>query len=90
MLPCNRRLRREKRTGPLGMAGPGTNNSKTPPYPIWGFDPLSPEPDSKKLDALLASLNSSADRFQTLWFSFLGLWRLVETIKLIEPAPTNH
>jgi hypothetical protein len=71
------------------MAGPGTNNSKTP-YPIWGFDPLSPEPDTKKLDALLASLNSSADRFQTLWFSFLGLWRRLEPIKPIEPAPTNH
>jgi uncharacterized protein YjbI with pentapeptide repeats len=54
------------------MAGPGTNNSETP-YPIWGFDPPSPEPDTKKLDALLASLNGSAERFQTLWFSFLGL-----------------
>ncbi len=31
------------------------------------------EPDTKDLDALLGSLNSSAERFQTLWFSFLGL-----------------
>jgi hypothetical protein len=53
------------------MAGPDTNN--TPPYPIWGLGPPSPEPDTKKLDALLASLNGSAERFQTLWFSFLGL-----------------
>jgi uncharacterized protein YjbI with pentapeptide repeats len=54
------------------MAGPDTKNAETP-YPIWGFDPPSPEPDTKKLDALLASLNGSAERFQTLWFSFLGL-----------------
>jgi hypothetical protein len=50
------------------MAGPGTNNTETP-YPVWGFGPPSPEPDTKKLD----SLNGSAERFQTLWFSFLGL-----------------
>jgi hypothetical protein len=31
------------------------------------------EPDTKELDALLGSLNTSAERFQTLWFSFLGL-----------------
>ena len=35
------------------------------------------EPDTKQdtedLDALLDSLNGSAERFQTLWFSFLGL-----------------
>jgi uncharacterized protein YjbI with pentapeptide repeats len=54
------------------MAGPDTNNTD-PSYPIWGFGPPSPEPDTKKLDALLASLNGSAERFQTLWFSFLGL-----------------
>jgi uncharacterized protein YjbI with pentapeptide repeats len=54
------------------MAGPDTNTN-APPYPIWGFGPPSPEPDTKKLDALLASLNGSAERFQTLWFSFLGL-----------------
>ena len=30
-------------------------------------------PDTKNLDPLLASLNGSAERFQTLWFSFLGL-----------------
>ena len=29
--------------------------------------------DTKDLDALLDSLNGSAERFQTLWFSFLGL-----------------
>ncbi len=38
-----------------------------------GLRSASPEPDTKKLDALLASLNGSAERFQTLWFSFLGL-----------------
>jgi uncharacterized protein YjbI with pentapeptide repeats len=54
------------------MAGPDTNIN-APPYPIWGFGPPSPEPDTKKLDALLDSLNGSAERFQTLWFSFLGL-----------------
>ena len=54
------------------MAGPETN-SEALPYPIWGFGPRSPEPDTKKLDALLASLNGSAERFQPLWFSFLGL-----------------
>ena len=31
------------------------------------------EPDTKELDALLDALNGSAERFQTLWFSFLGL-----------------
>ncbi len=31
------------------------------------------KPDTNDLDALLASLNGSAERFQTLWFSFLGL-----------------
>jgi hypothetical protein len=31
------------------------------------------EPDTKELDALLGSLNTSAEPFQTLWFSFLGL-----------------
>jgi uncharacterized protein YjbI with pentapeptide repeats len=55
------------------MAGPGTSNTDATPYPVWGFAPPSPEPDTKKLDALLASLNGSAERFQTLWFSFLGL-----------------
>jgi hypothetical protein len=54
------------------MAGPDTNSTEEP-YPIWGFGPPSPEPDTKKLDALLASLNGSAERFQTLWFTFLGL-----------------
>jgi uncharacterized protein YjbI with pentapeptide repeats len=55
------------------MAGSDAKNIGAPPYPIWGFGPPSSEPDSKKLDALLASLNGSAERFQTLWFSFLGL-----------------
>ena len=40
-------------------------------------DPKQPDieeqPDTKELDALLNSLNGSAERFQTLWFSFLGL-----------------
>src|ERR1700733_12536637 len=54
------------------MGGPDTNTNALP-YPIWGFGPPSAEPDTKKLDALLASLNGSAERFQTLWFSFLGL-----------------
>src|ERR1019366_8429095 len=31
------------------------------------------EPDTKELDALLDSVNGSAERLQTLWFSFLGL-----------------
>jgi uncharacterized protein YjbI with pentapeptide repeats len=31
------------------------------------------EQDTKELDALLGSVNGSAERFQTLWFSFLGL-----------------
>ena len=55
------------------MAGPDIKAVDAPPYPIWGFGPPSSEPDTKKLDALLASLNGSAERFQTLWFSFLGL-----------------
>jgi hypothetical protein len=31
-----------------------------------GLRSATPEPDTKKLDALLASLNGSAERFQTL------------------------
>jgi uncharacterized protein YjbI with pentapeptide repeats len=54
------------------MAGPDTNTDAAP-YPVWGFSPPAPEPETKNLDALLASLNGSAERFQTLWFSFLGL-----------------
>ncbi len=54
------------------MAGPDTNtNASADPIPDNGT--IAPEPDTKKLDALLASLNGSAERFQTLWFSFLGL-----------------
>ena len=70
-----RRLRREKRTRRAGAwPGPDTNTNALP-YPIWGFGPPSPEPDTKKLlDALLTSLNGSAERFpRALWFSFLGL-----------------
>jgi hypothetical protein len=55
------------------MVGPDDTNANALPYPIWGFGPPLPEPDTEKLDALLASLNDSAERFQTLWFSFLGL-----------------
>jgi uncharacterized protein YjbI with pentapeptide repeats len=69
------RFKRKLRQGGSrwGMAGPDDTNANALPYPIWGFGPPSPEPDTKKLDALLASLNVSAERFQTLWFSFLGL-----------------
>ena len=35
--------------------------------------PDTRETDTKDLDALLDSLNGSAERFQTLWFSFFGL-----------------
>ena len=45
------------------MAGPDTNNTDAP-YPIWGFGPPSPEPDTTNLDALIASLNGPAERFQ--------------------------
>ena len=31
------------------------------------------QPDTKEIEALLAALNRSAERLQTLWFSFLGL-----------------
>jgi len=31
------------------------------------------QPDTKELDALLASLNRSAERLQTLWFTFLTI-----------------
>jgi hypothetical protein len=55
------------------MAGPNIKNVEASPYPILGLDPPAPGPDTKNLDALLDSLNGSAERFQTLWFSFLGL-----------------
>jgi uncharacterized protein YjbI with pentapeptide repeats len=65
-------LKREKKA--LGaMAGPDIKSFKALPTPILGGETLAPEPDTKNLDALLASLNGSAERFQTLWFSFLGL-----------------
>ena len=41
--------------------------------PIAAKETLASEPETKNLDALLDSLNGSAERFQTLWFSFLGL-----------------
>lgn len=48
--------------------------------------PDTRETDTKDLDALLNSLNGSADRLQTLWFSFLGL-----TLYLaITAAGTTH
>jgi hypothetical protein len=55
------------------MAEPDIKNIELLPDPIPGVGPPAPEPDTKNLDALLASLNGSAERFQTLWFSFLGL-----------------
>ncbi len=55
------------------MAGPDIRNVELLPDPISGMEPHAAEPDTKDLDALLASLNGSAERFQTLWFSFLGL-----------------
>jgi uncharacterized protein YjbI with pentapeptide repeats len=55
------------------MAGPDIKAIDALPVPIPGKDPVAPEPDTKNLDALLDSLNGSAERFQTLWFSFLGL-----------------
>jgi uncharacterized protein YjbI with pentapeptide repeats len=57
----------------LGMAGPHIKNIEVLPVPIPGNETPAPEPDTKNLDALLDSLNGSAERFQTLWFSFLGL-----------------
>ena len=55
------------------MAGPDVKNIESLPALVPGKDAPAPEPDTKNLDALLASLNGSAERFQTLWFSFLGL-----------------
>jgi hypothetical protein len=55
------------------MAGPDVKNIESLPALTPSKDAPAPEPDTKNLDALLASLNGSAERFQTLWFSFLGL-----------------
>ena len=55
------------------MAGPDIKAIEALPVPIPGEEKPAPEPDTKNLDALLNSLNGSAERFQTLWFSFLGL-----------------
>jgi hypothetical protein len=56
-----------------GMAGPDIKNIEALPAPSPGKETATPQPDTKNLDALLDSLNGSAERFQTLWFSFLGL-----------------
>ena len=53
------------------MAGPEIKIASADRIP--GKEMLAPEPDTKDLDALLDSLNGSAERFQSLWFSFLGL-----------------
>lgn len=37
------------------------------------FATLKPSSDTKELDASLAALNKSAERLQTLWFTFLGV-----------------
>src|SRR6516164_2162698 len=55
------------------MPGPDIKNVDALPAPILGEETSAPEPDTKNLDALLDSLNGSAERVQTLWFSFLGL-----------------
>jgi uncharacterized protein YjbI with pentapeptide repeats len=55
------------------LAGPDIKNIEALPGPFPGAEAPASEPDTKNLDALLASLNTSAERFQTLWFSFLGL-----------------
>ena len=55
------------------MAGPDTKNIDACRRQFRAMDRTASEPDTKNLDALLASLNTSAERFQTLWFSFLGL-----------------
>jgi hypothetical protein len=55
------------------MAGPDIKTISLPPEPLPGQETAAPQPDTKNLDALLDSLNGSAERFQTLWFSFLGL-----------------
>ena len=56
------------------MAGPDVKNIESlPAIRSRATDAPAPEPDTKNLDALLTSLNGSAERFQTLWFSFLGL-----------------
>jgi hypothetical protein len=56
-----------------GMAGPDIKNIEALQAPIPGAGAIAPESETKHLDPLLASLNASAERFQTLWFSFLGL-----------------
>ncbi len=67
------------------MAGPDIKNIGALPTPIPGKETLAPEPDTKNLDALLDSLNGSAERFQTLWFSFLGLTLYLAIAALATP-----
>jgi hypothetical protein len=55
------------------MAGPDIRNIDALPAPATSKEASATEPDTKNLDALLDALNGSAERFQTLWFSFLGL-----------------
>ena len=65
------------------MAGPDVTNPdvaniEPPSGPTPGKEALSPQPDTKNLDTLLASLNKSAKRFQKLWgdpsaFSLLAI-----------------
>lgn len=55
------------------MAGPDIKSIESLPDLVPGIEPVAREPNTKNLDALLDSLNGSAERFQTLWFSFLGL-----------------
>src|ERR1700733_13750634 len=55
--------------------------------PISDKKPPAFEQDTKNLDALLDSLNGSAERFQTLWFSFLGLTLYLAIAAL---ATTHH
>src|SRR5271170_7055875 len=55
------------------MAGPDVKNVGLGSEPLSGQSALAPQSDTKNLDPLLDSLNGSAERFQTLWFSFLGL-----------------
>jgi uncharacterized protein YjbI with pentapeptide repeats len=55
------------------MAGPDIKNFEALPVTVSSDDTSAPDADTRSLDALLASLNTSAERFQTLWFSFLGL-----------------
>jgi hypothetical protein len=54
------------------MAGPDIKNIDAWAAPSPGGETRATNPNTE-IDALLASSNTSAERFQTLWFSFLGL-----------------